>query len=137
MTTKIDFNNFANGALAEKLNREIQRVMENIEDPNTEFKTKRSVTLTLSFSAEEDRELISTDVQVKSKLAPTKSVSARMLLGRDEKGVVGAELKSGVKGQMYMTENGDLADDKGNVVKDEDQREENIVDFRATKKQSK
>ncbi|MGE7919526.1 ATP-dependent Clp protease proteolytic subunit [Viridibacillus sp. NPDC093762] len=40
----LDLNTFANGALAEKANTELQRVIENIADPNTSFKSKRKVT---------------------------------------------------------------------------------------------
>ncbi|WP_227394213.1 replication terminator protein [Jeotgalibacillus aurantiacus] len=138
MSTKIDFNSFADGAAAEKLNREIQRVLENIDDPNTDHKAKRTVTLTLSMTADEKRELVSTDVQVKSKLAPAKSVGSTLILGHDKGKVIGAELKSGIKGQTYFNDAGDLADDKGNVIQGyEEPQEENVVDFRAQKKQSK
>ncbi|WP_256379989.1 hypothetical protein [Brevibacillus sp. 7WMA2] len=37
---------------------------------------------------------------------------------------LGAELKSGMKGQTYITPDGEIADDKGNVITD------NVVSFK-------
>ncbi|MDZ5712265.1 replication terminator protein [Jeotgalibacillus haloalkalitolerans] len=133
MSTKIDFNSFADGAASEKINREIQRVLENIDDPNTDHKAKRTVTLTLTMTADEKRELVTTDVQVKSKLAPAKSVGSTLILGHDNGKVVGAELKSGAKGQTYWNEDGELAEDTGEVIEDEEAGEEKVVDFRKQK----
>ena len=133
MSTKIDFNSFADGAAAEKLNREIQRVLENIDDPNTDHKAKRTVTMTLTLTGDKNREVISTDVQVKSKLAPTMAVGSTLILGHDNGKVVGAELKSGMKGQTYFTDDGKLADDTGEVIEDEEGKEEKVVDFRKQK----
>lgn len=43
-----------NGAIIERVNREIQRVADDIADPNKVAKNKRSVTLKLTFEPTED-----------------------------------------------------------------------------------
>ncbi|PPA72474.1 replication terminator protein [Jeotgalibacillus proteolyticus] len=113
----IDLNTFAEGALAERFNREMQRAMENIADPNTKPELKRKVTMTVTLEGDEKREVISTDIQVKTILAPARNVIGTLILDRTENGkVTGAELKSGIKGQTYINDDGDLADDRGEVI---------------------
>jgi len=41
--------NFANGALAEQLENELDRVLENIYDPNTSPTAARKITLTVTL----------------------------------------------------------------------------------------
>nr|WP_278429971.1 replication terminator protein [Brevibacillus laterosporus] len=110
-------DDFANGALAEKFNIEAQRVLENIADPNTDPKKARTITLSVTLKADENRELAMVDINSKASLAPAKGVQTKIIMDRDSKGkVVGAELKSGAVGQSYITEDGDIADDRGNKV---------------------
>ncbi|WP_167578542.1 replication terminator protein [Jeotgalibacillus proteolyticus] len=117
MKNIIDLNTFAEGALAERFNREMQRAMENIADPNTKPELKRKVTMTVTLEGDEKREVISTDIQVKTILAPARNVIGTLILDRTENGkVTGAELKSGIKGQTYINDDGDLADDRGEVI---------------------
>jgi hypothetical protein len=52
MPISIDLNTFANGALAERANEELQKILENIADPNTDAKKKRKLTLTITLSAD-------------------------------------------------------------------------------------
>lgn len=119
----VNLNEFAEGAAAEKFNREMQRILENIADPNTDPKKKRTLTMTVTLTADDARDVVSTDVQVKSKLVPENSVGSKLLIDVDSKGsLVGRELKSGTKGQTYITDDGDVAEDTGKVI-----------DFRNTK----
>lgn len=118
---KIDLNEYAGGALQEYVSIEIQRVMDNIADPNTDFKQKRKMTLTLTFESNENRDVTTVDIQAKSTLASMKSVGTTMLIGRDGQGnVLGKELKSGVPGQVYLDEKGEVRHDTGEKVGDED-----------------
>lgn len=108
---------FANGALTERFNMEAQRVLENIADPNTDPKKARTITVTVTLKADENRELAMVDISAKSSLAPAKGVQTKIIMDRDGKGnVIGAELKSGAVGQSYITEDGGIADDRGNKV---------------------
>lgn len=117
--TKINTETFASGAMAEKLNVELQKVMENIADPNTDAKKTRKVTLTLTLKPDENREIISVSVDTKSTLAAAKGVSTTMLLGTDNAGkVVSRELASGVPGQTYFDGEGVVRNDEGNPVEE-------------------
>lgn len=120
MAKIVDLNEFANGAVAERLNVELQKILENINDPNTDPKKKRKLTLTLTLSGDENRDLATVSVQAKSTLAPAKDVETVIVLDYDSKGkVTGKELKSGIKGQTYFDEDG-VYEDTG----------EKIIDFR-------
>lgn len=104
-----DLSKIMDGALQEKFIHELQKVSENILDPNTDPGVKRKITIDLTYLPNDNREAIGVGVVVKSKLAPQSGVSTTMLVGRDSKGVLQAnELKSGVPGQTYF----DIDDEK-------------------------
>lgn len=110
----IDLNGFANGAVSEKFNNEMQRVLDNIADPNTDFKKARKVTLVVTLKANENRNLANVSVEAKSTIAPPQPIGTELLIDMDANGkVTGAELKSGIPGQMYVDDNGELLDDRG------------------------
>lgn len=110
----IDLNGFANGAVSEKFNNEMQRVLDNIADPNTDFKKARKVTLVVTLKANENRNLANVSVEAKSIIAPPQPIGTELLIDMDANGkVTGAELKSGIPGQMYVDDNGEVLDDRG------------------------
>ncbi|MDB2123699.1 hypothetical protein [Clostridium paraputrificum] len=51
MENMINLESFADGALAEKVNIALKEVLANITDPNTEYKTKRKLTIDMTFTA--------------------------------------------------------------------------------------
>ncbi|WP_163583308.1 replication terminator protein [Gracilibacillus saliphilus] len=113
----VDLNAFANGEVAARFNYELQQLLENIADPNTDHKKARKLTMTLTLKPNEAREIVDTSIQVKSSPAPRKDVGSVILIDRDETGkTVGAELKSGTKGQTYLDDDGTVKDDKGEVI---------------------
>ncbi|MEH7503264.1 replication terminator protein [Neobacillus drentensis] len=113
----VDLNNFADGAMAERFNQELQKVLDNIVDPNTDPKKVRKVTLTVSISSNDKRELANVSVQAKSTMSPAKNIETQLLMDYDSKGkVTGSELKSGARGQTYLDPEGDVADDVGNKI---------------------
>jgi metal-sulfur cluster biosynthetic enzyme len=113
----IDLSSFANGAVAERLNYEISRVLENIVDPNTDPNKVRKLTLTLNFKADDKRDLTNVSIVAKPTLAPAKPIETKIVMDYDAQGrVTGAELKSGVKGQTYITNEGEVAEDTGKVI---------------------
>jgi hypothetical protein len=128
----IDLNDFANGALAERLNIEIQKTLDNIADPNTDGKAKRKVTVTLTFKSNENRRVTDVSVQAKTTLAPARDIETQLILDYDNMGdVTGAELKSGEPDQTFMDNEGDLADHIGNKLENSPS---NVLDLQ--KKQS-
>lgn len=127
----INLESFAGGALAEKLNIELAKVLTNIADPNTDHKKARKVQMTMTLKANEQRGLATVMVDVKSTLAPSKGVETQMMIDFDGKGnVVGAELKSGIPGQTYF-DGQDVKTDIGEPVeKVEAEKSSKVVNFR-------
>lgn len=129
MDKRIDFNlsEINDGAAQEQIDKEIEKIMKNILDLDTESKIKRKLTVTVDFVPDESRQVITTDVQVKSTLAPQERVTTTMLAGRNhDTGFIEAqELKSHVPGQTFIDDKGDLKTDIGEVIDDDG----NIIDF--------
>lgn len=98
----IDLNTFADGAVAQKVERELEKVIANIHDPNTEADKKRKITITLTLSSDDKREYIDTEVEVKSTLVPTKTASTKMIMGKQNGKLAARELVSGKKDQMFF-----------------------------------
>lgn len=117
MSNIINLNDFAEGALAERFNEELQKILENIADPNTDAKKVRKLTVTVSLSADDKRDVVLTSVLAKSTLAPAKEIEAKLIMDLDGRGkVTGAELKSGIKGQTYITDEGEIESDRGEKI---------------------
>jgi uncharacterized protein YuzE len=125
MSNTIDLSSFADGAVAERFNIELSRVLQNIADPNTDPKKVRKITLEVKLKADEKRDITLVDITAKSKVEPARPIETKIIMDYDSKGnVIGAELKSGAKGQMYIDQNtGEIRDDKGKNVIDYQKRE--------------
>ncbi|MEK4026322.1 replication terminator protein [Sporosarcina sp. FSL W7-1283] len=120
MENNIELNKFIGGAVQEKFNVELQRVLDNIADPNTDFKKARKVTLTVSLKPNEKRNLADIKVETKSTIAPPEPIGTEILIGMSNDGkVVGKELMSGVEGQSYFDDKGDVRDDVGEKIEEE------------------
>lgn len=52
----VDLSQLAGGTLQEKFDREITRVIDNMQDPNTPFGEKRKITINISFVQNEMRD---------------------------------------------------------------------------------
>lgn len=119
----IDLNKFAAGAVSEKFNSEMQRVLDNIADPNTDFKKAWKVTLTVTLKPNENRNLADIKVEAKSTIAPPQPIGTEMLIGIGNDGkVTGKELMSGKEGQSYFDDKGDVRDDVGEKIEEEKTR---------------
>lgn len=95
---KIDLMNLQEGALNEKFQYELQKVIDNINDPNTDPKAVRMIQLNIRFFPDEKRKNISTKTQIKTTYAALKDEEGRVVLSKDNKG----------KFQMYEESNLDL-----------------------------
>lgn len=84
-----DLLSIGGGAALELFGSELQRVMENIRDPNTEAKGTRKITLEFLFKPNEHREMVSTLISAKSTLAASRPVSEVLWVGRKDGEVVG------------------------------------------------
>lgn len=130
MENMVDLNKFADGALAARFNEELQKVLANIADPNTEPHKNRTITVTVQVHGDENRDVLNASVVAKSKLLPAKEVTTKIMMGADDYGnIVGKELRSGIKGQMFLDSDGDLAQDDGQKVENEDDPDK-VISFR-------
>ena len=102
--SRVNLETFAGGALQEKFDDAMEKVLVNMTDPNTPWKNKRKIIVEVSFEQNEDRDDSSVNVSVVPKLAPVKPVSTRMSIGKNlETGEVFAEeYGSQCLGQMSM-----------------------------------
>lgn len=120
--------------MQEKFNRAFEKVVENLQDPNTSFKVKRGIDIKLGFTQNENRDDVNVSVVVSEKLAPQQDMSTSFYIGKDlQTGEVFAEeYGKQVRGQMSLneiapveqtvsaevidTETGEILEDAGTVV---------------------
>lgn len=86
VTVDLNLENIGLGAVTEKFDDELFKVIGNILDPNTEVKTIRKITIDVKIKPNpDDRELCQMEVSVSSKLAPTKTLVSQLSVGLDRK----------------------------------------------------
>jgi hypothetical protein len=120
MEKMINLETFAGGALAEQINTEIEKVVNNIYDPNTDAKRVRKLTLTLSFKPNQKRSVAEIDIQAKTTLAPFLPTQANIMIDKDLSTgkIVAAEIGSNIPGQIEME------------IDDPEPKGENVIDLK-------
>lgn len=98
--SSINLEKLAGGAFTEKLNEALAQVAENIQNPNTDASTKRGITVNISFKPSKNREMVSTTIQVTTKLAATEAIETQMVMGTNRAG----DIELAEYGQMTMDE---------------------------------
>lgn len=100
----INIEQFSNGELTQQINREMEAVARNIADPNTEAKTARKITVTITMKPNEQRDFITTSITTKSTLAPTLGAVTALGIRKDLKSgeIEVGEIGSQIPGQMSM-----------------------------------
>lgn len=100
----INLEQFAGGAFTAQINRELKKVAENIQDPNTDATAKRKITVVMEFKPNESRDFVTTGVQAKATLAPALGAVTAFNVGTDLKTgeVQAAEIGKQLPGQMAM-----------------------------------
>ena len=93
----------AKGAIQERVDYEVSRVVDNILDMNTEAKVKRKVTLTIEMVPDEDRRVVKIAASAKSTLAPVVPVGTSLVVTSDGNGeMILAKIVPQVPGQLSM-----------------------------------
>jgi hypothetical protein len=88
MNDRVSLATLGNGAAVEMFDAELQRILDNIIDPNTKPTAIRSATLTVKIKPDEDREWGSVDIQACSKLASVQAYPTQIIIGKQNgKGV--------------------------------------------------
>ncbi len=138
--SRVNLETFAGGALQEKFDDAMEKVLVNMTGPNTPWKNKRKIVVEVSFEQNEDRDDSTVNVSVVTKLAAVKPVSTRMAIGKDlETGQVFAEeYGSQCRGQMtlddYQGQRDQVVDGKTVDTETGEIREESrVIDLREAK----
>jgi hypothetical protein len=87
----VTLGTLAHGAGEELFSEELQKVLKNIADPNTDAKSAREITLKVRFTPNDDRTMGDTIVTCASKLAPFRKVHTVVYLGRRDGAFVAVE----------------------------------------------
>lgn len=128
---KVELKDLVGGALQEKFSKAFEKVVENLQDANTSFKTKRKITIQLDFTQNEARDDVHVDVAVVEKLAPQAPMKTSFAIGKDLKSgeLFAEEYGKQVKGQMVLNDfaaKEPAVDTETGEIKQPD----NVVDFR-------
>lgn len=92
----------ARGAIMERADYEMAKVIENIQDVNTSPTKKRTLTLTVEFTPDTERQQISVNVVAKSKLEPTNPVTTTLFLTGEGEDAAAYEMVPQVPGQRSI-----------------------------------
>lgn len=100
----IDLETFANGAFTAQVNRAIEEVTKNIQDPNTDATAARKITVTIGFKPNQDRTLAPIGIQSKTTLAPALGAVTAIQMAKDlvTGEIQAAEIGNQIPGQMSM-----------------------------------
>ncbi|EIM5230651.1 hypothetical protein Q9924_000118 [Staphylococcus pseudintermedius] len=115
----VKLSELGQGALQELFESELEKVIENINDINTDPTKKRKITMTIDIKSDEYREIIFADVKVKSNLVSMDSTGIKLFNIVDENGErVVNELRSGAKGQAFIDDDGSIKNDYGSDIEE-------------------
>lgn len=128
---KVELQNLVGGQLQEKFEHAFEKVLENLQDPNTSFKVKRGIIIKLDFVQNEKRDDVLVSVDVSEKLAPQAGMKTSFSIGKDlQTGEIYAEeYGKQIKGQMNLF---DIMDpETGEVIEQNQNIDSNkVVDLR-------
>lgn len=80
----INLNNAAQGVANNLFMRELESVIENINDKSTYAVEKRKITLEFEFKPDENRDTVDISVTAKSKLIGARAVMAKAYVAKDK-----------------------------------------------------
>jgi hypothetical protein len=112
-TDRLSVATLRRGAAIELVDDALERVLENIHDPNTDPEAMRQINLTLKLKPDRKREMLSIDVSVASKLAQPTSFSGTAFLINTRDGLRAVENDPRQPG---LFEESETVSDDGKVV---------------------
>lgn len=93
----------AMGAIEERVNYEMGKVVENIIDPNTEPTKARKLSVTLELKPDSERRTIQVKAVAKSSLVPTNPIATALYVTSDQNGEMEVvEMVPQVPGQQAL-----------------------------------
>ena len=131
---------FAGGKLSVQLNKALEKVTENIQDPNTDAQKVRKINVSISLRQNDERNFVSTTVETKLSLAPELGATTALSMGRDLRtGEVEAiEIFNQIPGQMSVNDVIDQEEEEPQKAFDPDTGEiyepsNKVIDLRKAK----
>lgn len=131
---------FAGGKLSVQLNKALEKVTENIQDPNTDAQRVRKINVSISLRPNDERNFVSTTVETKLSLAPELGATTALSMGRDLRtGEVEAiEIFNQIPGQMSVNDVIDQEEEEPQKAFDPDTGEiyepsNKVIDLRKAK----
>lgn len=123
---ELNLKDIANGAVQELFENELNKILENIKDPNTSLKKARKLTINFTFKPlQDDRDIVSVDINTKSTLAQVEGVATQILIDKDGNRLSAVEFnKNTMKGQQVL-------EDLSHQELQQDIKEKNIINFKA------
>ena len=80
----MSLSQMSNGAVEELYQEALDKVLQNIEDPNTDHKAKRVISLQMIITADEERKVGNVTINCSTKLAGVKGVRMGVYFGRHQ-----------------------------------------------------
>lgn len=102
----INMEEFAGGAFTAQINRAMEEVTKNIQDPNTDAVAVRKITVVIALKPNENRNFVATGVQTKTQLAPALGAVTAISMGKNLKTgeVEAVEIGNQIPGQMSFAD---------------------------------
>lgn len=100
----INLEQFAGGKLSVQLNKALEKITENVQDPNTDAQKVRKINVSISFRPNDERNFAATTVETKLSLAPELGATTALSMGRDLRTgeVEAVEIFNQIPGQMNV-----------------------------------
>lgn len=92
----------AHGAILERVDYEMAKILDNILDANTEATAKRKMTLTLTFAPDGERATVAVSATAKTTLAPTNPAVTSLYLTEREGKAQAVEMVPQIPGQTSL-----------------------------------
>ena len=134
---KVELQSIVGGQLQEKFKHAFEKVIENLQDPNTSYKVKRGINIKLDFVQTQARDNVAVSVLVTEKLAPQQDTM--FYIGKDLRTgeLYAEEYGKQVRGQMSLddyqtadepaTEEKTVDEETGEILNDDQSK---VVDLR-------
>lgn len=136
----INLEQFAGGKLSVQLNKALEKITENIQDPNTDAQKVRKINVSISFRPNDERNFVATTVETKLSLAPELGATTALSMGRDLRTgeVEAVEIFNQIPGQMNVEDVIDQEEDEPQKAFDPDTGEiyepsNKVIDLRKAK----
>ena len=131
---------FAGGKLSVQLNKALEKITENVQDPNTDAQKVRKINVSISFRPNDERNFVATTVETKLSLAPELGATTALSMGRDLRTgeVEAVEIFNQIPGQMNVEDVIDQEEDEPQKAFDPDTGEiyeprNKVIDLRKAK----